>query len=94
MQIFLTMPYFYLPIKFSASYLRINTVFSTPIIQLILHTKCYISREYSHKFFLTIENFKFYDFLVKNVVFHVIFVSVFFSMLKYKNNYWTYETLF
>ena len=34
------------------------------------------------------------NFLVKNVVFHVIFASIFFSMFKLKHHYETYETLF
>ena len=39
--IFLTMHRFYLPIKLSASYFEKNIVFSIPLIELILPSKCF-----------------------------------------------------
>ena len=52
-------------------------IFATPIIELSISIKFYISREYIQKNFEDIENFM--NFLVKNI-FRVIFV-----LLKYKN---------
>ena len=49
-------------------------VFATPVIEIIFPLKCYILREYLQIFF---ENFTFYEFLMKNVVFRVIFASFF-----------------
>ena len=72
-----------------------NMIFTELIIELILPSKYYIFREYSYKHFLKILIIaKFMNFLVKKVVFRVIFYSVFFSMLKLRNHYETYEILF
>ena len=60
-------------------------VFVTPTIELILPSKCYISRQYSHKNILKILKISIImNFLVKNVDFPIIFASVFFSELKLK----------
>ena len=98
MQIFLTMHHFFLPIKLSGSYLKIYMVFATLIVELILPSKFYVSTEYSRKIFLKIFKIpNFMNFLVKNVLFYTILASdffFFFSMLKLKNYYETYETSF
>ena len=51
-------------------------VFATPIMQLILPSKYYISWQ----LFFLIANFM--NFLVKDIVFRVIFASVFFQYVK------------
>ena len=84
MQIFFTMHHFYLPIKLSAPYLKRNMISAILIIELILPLKCYISREYFHKKMLKILKIaNFMNFLVKNVVFRVIFLH-FFKYVKIK----------
>ena len=66
------MHHFYLPIKLSASYFKMNTDFTTPLIELILPSKFYISRKYSHEIFLKILKItNFINFLVKNVDFEI-----------------------
>ena len=55
-------------------------VFATPIIELILSSKRYISREYFHENYLkTLKISTFINLLGKNVV---IFASIFFKYVK------------
>ena len=77
MQIFLTMHHFYLPIKI---YLK-KTVLATPNL-FFLQNVTFLENIPTKFFVKILQIANFMNFLGKNVVFSIVFGSVFFSMFK------------
>ena len=82
MQIFLRMHHFYLPIKLSVLYLKINIVLVTLLIKPILSSNLTFLENIPTNFFSKYQKLQFLWFIQGKKVFYVIFTSVFFSMLK------------